>query len=54
MNNNKLEGQQQQTFSILLSCLQCSDNDFGGGDVSTDVFYEPGGKVNLIRVVFSR
>ena len=54
MNTNKFEGQQQQTFSNLLTCLQCSDNDFGVGDVSTDVFYEPGGKVNLIKVMFSR
>ena len=39
-------------FSLI--CFQCSDNDFGGGDVSRDVLCEPGHKVNLIRVVFSR
>ena len=31
-----------------------SDNDLGGGDVSRDVLYEPRGKVDLIRVVFSK
>ena len=35
-------------------CLQCSDNDSGGVDVSSDVLYDPGGKVHLISVVFSR
>ena len=39
-------------FSLI--CFQCSDNDFGGGDVSRDVLCELGRKVNLIRVVFSR
>ena len=29
-------------------------NNIGGGDVSRDVLYEPGGKVDLISVVFSR
>ena len=24
-------------------CLQSSDNNFGGGNVSSNVFYEPGG-----------
>ena len=28
--------------------------DIGGCDVSRDVLYEPGGKVDLIRAVFSR
>ena len=42
------------SFLALLNCLQFSDNDFGGGDVSRDVLYEPGGKVNLISIVFSR
>ena len=26
----------------------------GGGDTSRDVLYEPGGKVDLISIVFSR
>ena len=42
------------TFLTLLLCLQCSDNDFGGGDVSRHVLYKPGGKADLISVVFSR
>ena len=37
------------TLSI---CLQCSDNDFGGGDASRDVLYEPEVKADLISVVF--
>ena len=54
MQVNKLDGWPSNLFLTLLICLQCSDNDFGGGDVSRDVFYEPGGKVNLISIVFSR
>ena len=54
MRVNKLDGSQSSSFLILLICLQFSDNDNGRGDVSRDVMYEPGGKVNLIRVVFSR
>ena len=38
----------------MLICLQCSDNNLGGGDVSRNVLYEPEGKVGLINVVFSR
>ena len=41
-------------FLALLICLQCSNNDLGGGDVSRDVLYEPVGKVDLISIVFSR
>ena len=40
--------------SNLLICLQCSDNDFEQGDVSRDVLYEPGDRVDLISLVFSR
>ena len=54
MQANKLDGWPSNSFLTLLICLQCRDNDFGGGDVSRDVFYEPGDKVDLIRVVFSR
>ena len=53
MQANRLDGYPANSFLTLLICLQCSDNDFGG-DVSSDVLYEPGGKVDLIRVVFSR
>ena len=35
-------------------CLKCSDNGFWGGDVSSDVSCVPEGKVDLVRVVFSR
>ena len=54
MQANELDGWPSNSFLTLLICLQCSDNDFGGGDVSRDVLYEPGGKVNLISIVFSR
>ena len=54
MRANRLDGFPSNSFLTLLNCLQCNDNDIGGGDVSRDVFYEPGGKVNLISVVFSR
>ena len=54
MQANKLDGCPSNSFLILLICLQCSDNNFGGGDVSGDVLYEPGGNVDQINVVFSR
>ena len=47
-------GQQNYSFLTILICLQCNDNNFGGGDVSRDVLYEPGGMVGLISVVVSR
>ena len=50
----KLDGCPSNSFLTLLICLQCSDNDTGGGDVSRDVLYEPGVKVDLISIVFSR
>ena len=53
MQANKLDGSPSNSFLTLLICLQCSDNDFGGGDILWDVLYEPGGKVDLISVVFS-
>ena len=54
MRANKFDGWSFNLFLTLVICLQCSDNDLGGGDVSRDVLYEPGGKVDLISVVFSR
>ena len=54
MEDNKLDSRPSNSFLTLLICLQRSDNGFGGGDVSRDVLYDPGGKVDLIRVVFSR
>ena len=54
MRANKLDGCPSNLFLTLLICLQCSDNDIGEGDVSRDVLYEPAGKVDLIRIVFSR
>ena len=53
MRANKLDGFPFNSFLSLLICLQWSDNDFGGDDVSMDVLYEPGVKVDLISVVFS-
>ena len=54
MQVNKLDGYSSNSFLILLICLQFSDNDIRGGDVSRDVLDEPGGKVDLISIVFSR
>ena len=54
MQASKPDGCPSNSFLTLLICLQCSDNDFGGGDVSRDVFYEAGAKVDLISKVFSR
>ena len=42
MQANKLDGWPASCFLTLLICLQCSDNDFGGGDVSRDVLLESG------------
>ena len=53
MQANKRHGCSSNSLLTLLICLQCSDNDIGGGDVSRDVLYEPGSKVDLISVVFS-
>ena len=54
MEANKFDGWPSSSFLTLLIWLQCSDNDTGGGDVSRIILYEPGGKVDLISVVFSR
>ena len=54
MEANKFDGWPSSSFLTLLICLQRSDNDTGGGDVSRIILYEPGGKVDLISVVFSR
>ena len=54
MRANKLDGYSSSLYLTLLICLQCSDNDIGEGDVSRNVLYEPGGKVDLINIVFSR
>ena len=40
MRANKLDGCPSNSLLTLLICLQCSDNDIGGGDVSRDVFYD--------------
>ena len=50
---NKLDGCPSNSFLTLLICLQCSDNDIEEDDVSRDVLYEPGGKADLISIVFS-
>ena len=47
-----IDGCPSSSFLTLPICLQCSGNDFGGGDVSRDVLYEPVGRVDLISVVF--
>ena len=53
MQVNKLYDCRSNSFLTFFICLQYSDNDFWGDDVSRDVSYEPGAKVDLIRVVFS-
>ena len=54
MRASKIDGCPSNSFLTLSICFQCSDNDTGGGDVSRDVLYEPGVKVDLISVAFSR
>ena len=54
MEAKKRDGWLSNSFLTLLIYLQCSDNNRGGGDVSRDVLYEPGSKVDLVNVVFSR
>ena len=34
---NKLDCCRSSSFLTLLICLQCIDNDLGGGDVSRDI-----------------
>ena len=53
MQANKLDGCPSNSFLPLLICLQCSDNDFGGGHVLSGILFEPGRKVDLIHIVFS-
>ena len=53
MHASKLGGCPSTSVLTPLICFHYSDNDFGGGDVSRDVLYEPGGRVDLISVVFS-
>ena len=54
MDANRLDDCPSNLLLTLLICLQCSDSGIEGSDVSRDVVYEPGGKVDLISVVFSR
>ena len=45
MRAKKLDGCPSNSFLILLICLQYSDNDFEGGNVSSNgCMYEPGGQ----------
>ena len=53
MRVNKLYGCPSNSFLTLLIYLQGSGDDIGGGDVSRDVLYEPGGSLDLISTVFS-
>ena len=54
MRVSKLDGCPSNSCLTLWICLQCSDNNIGGGDVSRDVLYEPGNSLDLISVFFSR
>ena len=40
MRANKFDGCPSNWFLTLLICLQCSDNDIGGVDVSRGVLYD--------------
>ena len=50
MDANRLDDCQSNLLLTLLICLQGSDSVIEGSDVSR----EPGGKFDLISVVFSR
>ena len=39
IRDNKLDGCPSNSFLTLLICLQCSENNIGGGNVSRDVLY---------------
>ena len=54
MQIRKLDGCPSNSFLTFLICLQWSYNNFGEGDVSRDVLNEPGVRVDLISVAFSR
>ena len=54
MEATKLDGCLSNLLLALLTSLQCSDNNLGGGDVSRHVLYESGVKDDLVSVVFSR
>ena len=54
MYANQLDGCLSTLFLTLPTFLQYSYNNFGGGDVPKDVWHVPSGRVNLLRVVFSR
>ena len=52
MRADKLDGCLSNSFLTLMFCLQRSDKDLGGGNVSRDALYEPVGKVDLTRAIF--
>ena len=54
MQADKLNGCQSNSFLTLLICLQCCDNDFGGGVVTRDVFYEPKETSESFMLIFFR
>ena len=41
MQDNRLDGCPSTCFLTLLICLQYSDNNFGGSDVSRDALCKP-------------
>ena len=49
MYTNRLDGYASTSFITLLICTQCSDNNFGEGDVSRYILYVPGGRGDKIR-----
>ena len=54
MQTNRLHGCPFTSFLILMICLQCSDNDFGGGNILNNILHDPGFRVGLLSVNFLR
>ena len=53
MKANKFDGWLSNSFLTRLICLQCNDNDLGGGVVTRDFLYEPEkNKLTLYVILF--
>ena len=53
MQANRFDGCPPTSFLTLLICLQCSVNNFRGGNVSSDRSHVARNRVDLLRAVFS-
>ena len=54
MHANSFDGFPSNSVLTLLICLQCSDNNFGGRDVSKEVLHASRGRIDLLSAVLSR